>query len=101
FAAASETFRRRNINQTIAESLEGYAAVCARAKDAGLPVRAYVSTASGCPFEGPFAPEAVADVAAALIEMGAYEVAVSDTIGIAHPGQVPAGAEARGARTPI
>jgi hydroxymethylglutaryl-CoA lyase len=89
FAAASETFSRRNINQTIAESLDSSAAVCARAKDAGLPVRAYVSTAFGCPFEGPIAPEAVADVAAALIEMGAYEVAVSDTIGIAHPGQVP------------
>ena len=85
FGAASETFSRRNINQTIAESLDSYAAVCAEAKAAGLPIRAYVSTAFGCPFEGPVAPEAVADVAAALIEMGAYEVAVSDTIGIAHP----------------
>jgi hydroxymethylglutaryl-CoA lyase len=101
FAAASETFSRRNINQTIAESLEGYSAVCARAKDAGLPVRAYVSTAFGCPFEGPVAPEAVADVAAALIEMGAYEVAVSDTIGIAHPAQVPVVVEAVAARMPI
>jgi hydroxymethylglutaryl-CoA lyase len=101
FAAASETFSRRNINQTIAESLAGYAAVCARAKDAGLPVRAYVSTAFGCPFEGPVAPEAVADVTAALIDMGAYEVAVSDTIGIAHPGQVPVVVEAVAARVPI
>ena len=88
FAAASESFSRRNINQSIAESLETYRAVCAAAKDAGLPVRAYVSTAFGCPFEGAVAPSAVAGVSAALMEMGAYEVAVSDTIGIAHPGQV-------------
>ena len=101
FAAASETFSRRNINQTIAESLDSYAAVCAQAKAAGLPVRAYVSTAFGCPFEGPVAPEAVADVAAALIEMGAYEVAVSDTIGIAHPGQVPGVVDTVARRVPI
>ena len=88
FAAASETFSKRNINQTVAESLDGYRAVCDRAREAHLPVRAYVSTAFGCPFEGPIDPAAVRDVAAALINMGAYEVAVSDTIGIAHPGQV-------------
>jgi len=89
FAAASETFSNRNINQSIAESLETYRAVCARARELGLPVRAYVSTAFGCPFEGAVPPAAVAEVAGALIAMGAYEVAVSDTIGIAHPGQVP------------
>jgi hydroxymethylglutaryl-CoA lyase len=89
FAAASESFSQRNINQSIAASLETYRAVCARAKDAGLPVRAYVSTAFGCPFEGAVDPAAVARVSAALVEMGAYQVAVSDTIGIAHPGQVP------------
>jgi hydroxymethylglutaryl-CoA lyase len=101
FAAASETFSRRNINQSIAESLASYATVCAHAKDAGLPVRAYVSTAFGCPFEGPVAPEAVADVAAALIGMGAYEVAVSDTIGIAHQGQVPVVVQTIARRVPI
>ena len=88
FAAASESFSKKNINQTIAESLDGYRAVCERTREAGLPVRAYVSTAFGCPFEGAVDPAAVRDVAAALINMGAYEVAVSDTIGIAHPGQV-------------
>jgi hydroxymethylglutaryl-CoA lyase len=88
FAAASETFSRKNINQTIAESLDGYRAVCERAREANLPVRAYVSTAFGCPFEGAVEPRAVTDVAAALINMGAYQVAVSDTIGIAHPAQV-------------
>src|SRR5256714_5647238 len=89
FAAASESFSKRNLNQTIAGSLDGYRAVCERARQAGLPVRGYVSTAFGCPFEGTVAPAAVKDVAAALVNMGAYEIAVSDTIGIAHPGQVP------------
>ena len=88
FAAASEGFSRRNINQTIGESLARYREVCARARDAGLPVRAYVSTAFGCPFDGDVAPSRVAEVSSALIEMGAYQVAVSDTIGIAHPGHV-------------
>ena len=89
FAASSETFSRRNINQSIAESLETYRAVCQRARTLGLRVRAYLSTAFGCPFEGAVDPKRVADVAVALIEMGAFEIAVSDTIGIAHPGQVP------------
>jgi isopropylmalate/homocitrate/citramalate synthase len=89
FAAASESFSKRNINQTIAASLAGYAEVCARAGAAGLPVRGYVSTAFGCPFEGGVSPAAVAGVAKALADMGVYEVAVSDTIGIAHPAQVP------------
>jgi hydroxymethylglutaryl-CoA lyase len=101
FAAASDTFSRRNINQTIAESLEGYRAVCARAHDAGIPVRAYVSTAFGCPFEGPIDPDAVAHVSAALLDMGAREIAISDTIGIAHPGQVPIVIEAVTRRVPI
>ena len=101
FAAASESFSRRNINQAIAESLATYGDVCGRAKDAGLPVRAYVSTAFGCPFEGAVAPAAVADVSAALVEMGAYEVAVSDTIGIAHPAQVPVVLDAVSQRVPL
>ena len=89
FAASSETFSRRNINQSIDESLATYRAVCERARALGVPVRAYLSTAFGCPFEGAVDPRRVAEVAAALITMGAFEVAVSDTIGIAHPGQVP------------
>jgi hydroxymethylglutaryl-CoA lyase len=101
FAAASESFSRKNINQGIQGSLAGYRAVCERAKAAGLPVRAYVSTAFGCPFEGAVEPAAVADVSAALVEMGAYQVAVSDTIGIAHPGQVPQVVEAVAKRVPI
>jgi isopropylmalate/homocitrate/citramalate synthase len=89
FAAASESFSRRNINQSIDESLETYRDVCARARELALPVRAYVSTAFGCPFEGHVDAAAVARVSAELVSMGAYQVAISDTIGIAHPGQVP------------
>ncbi len=89
FAAASESFSRRNINQTIAESLDTYRSVMQRAAERGIPVRAYVSTAFGCPFEGAVAAGAVAAVAGALFDMGAYQIAVSDTIGIAHPGDVP------------
>lgn len=88
FAAASDTFSTRNINQTIDESLATYSAVCAEAHAAKLPVRGYLSTSFGCPFEGPVPPARVAEVAARLIDLGVYEVAVSDTIGVAHPGQV-------------
>jgi hydroxymethylglutaryl-CoA lyase len=89
FAAASEQFSKRNINQTIDESLAQYRDTCARAKELGIRVRGYVSTAFGCPFEGDVPPSRVTAVAEALIAMGAFEVAISDTIGIAHPGQVP------------
>ena len=101
FAAASETFSRRNINQGIDESLNTYSAVAARAQALGMRVRAYLSTAFGCPFEGAVDPARVASLSAALIEMGAFEVAVSDTIGIAHPGQVPVVLEAVAARVPL
>ena len=101
FAAASESFSRKNINQSIDASLDIYRAVCDAARIAGLRVRAYVSTAFGCPFEGAVEPAAVARVSAALIEMGAYEVAVSDTIGIGHPGQVPAVVDAVSNRVPL
>jgi hydroxymethylglutaryl-CoA lyase len=101
FAASSESFSRRNVNQTIAESLATYGQVCARAKELDLPVRAYLSTAFGCPFEGAVDPARVAEIAAALIDMGAYHVAVSDTIGIAHPGQVPTVVQAVAERVPL
>ncbi len=101
FAAASESFSRRNINKGIDESLETYRGVCARAAALDIRVRAYLSTAFGCPFEGSVAPARVAGLAGALIEMGAYEVAVSDTIGIAHPGQVPTVVGAVAERLPL
>jgi hydroxymethylglutaryl-CoA lyase len=88
FAAATETFSRKNINQGIEESLAGYKAVCDRALASGLRVRGYLSTAFGCPYEGAVAPEKVIEVTDRLLSLGAFEVSVSDTIGIAHPGQV-------------
>jgi hydroxymethylglutaryl-CoA lyase len=88
FASSTETFSRKNINQSIDESLIVYKEVCDRAHAAGLRVRGYLSTAFGCPFEGAVPPERVADVAARLADLGVYEIAISDTIGIAHPGQV-------------
>ena len=88
FAAASETFSRKNINQSIDESLAAYRTVVHEAKNAGLQVRGYLSTGFHCPFEGPVAPAKVADVAARLHDMGVFEVAVSDTIGAATPGDV-------------
>src|SRR5437762_3614989 len=100
FAAASETFSRKNINQPIDASLATYAAVCAQARSDGLRVRGYLSTAFGCPFEGEIAADRVAELAARLLDLGVYEVAVSDTIGIAHPGQVPRVLDAVLARLP-
>jgi hydroxymethylglutaryl-CoA lyase len=88
FPAASETFSKRNINQTIDEALAQAKQVCDAAREATLPVRAYLSTSFGCPFEGAVPPSRVADLTARLIDFGAYEVALSDTIGIAHPRQV-------------
>jgi hydroxymethylglutaryl-CoA lyase len=88
FAAASETFSQRNINQSVAESLQNYADVIAAARAQGLAVRAYLSTSFGCPYEGNVPIERVVELSAALIDMGAGEVAVSDTIGVANPGQV-------------
>jgi hydroxymethylglutaryl-CoA lyase len=88
FAASSETFSRKNINQGIDQSLVGYADICARALASGLRVRGYLSTAFGCPYEGAVSPSRVADLSERLLQMGVFEVAVSDTIGIAHPAQV-------------
>jgi isopropylmalate/homocitrate/citramalate synthase len=88
FAAASETFSRKNINQTIDESLVTYAAVVAEAHARGMRVRGYLSTCFGCPFEGDVPPSRVADVAARLLDLGVFEAAISDTIGVAHPAQV-------------
>ena len=101
FAASSETFSQRNINQSIDASLVTYAAVCREAQAAGIRVRGYLSTCFGCPYEGPVPPARVAELAERLLEMGVFEVAVSDTIGVAHPGQVPVVLDAVTARVPI
>jgi hydroxymethylglutaryl-CoA lyase len=101
FAAASETFSQRNINQTVEQSLQAYAIVARQALAAGMRVRAYLSTAFGCPYEGAVPVARVAELTARLRDMGAYEVAISDTIGIAHPGQVWDVLDVVTARTPL
>jgi isopropylmalate/homocitrate/citramalate synthase len=101
FAAASETFSHRNINQTIEQSLATYQQVCREAAASGLRVRGYLSTCFGCPFEGAVSPSRVADVAGRLFDLGVYEVAISDTIGVAHPGQVPVVIGEVAARVPV
>ena len=88
FTAASETFNQHNINASIDEALQSYASVCARAAAEGVPVRAYISTAFGCPYEGAVAPETVARLAGRLFELGVHQIALSDTDGSAVPNQV-------------
>jgi hydroxymethylglutaryl-CoA lyase len=100
FAAASETFSRRNINQSIDESLTQYRQVVRRATAAGLRVRGYLSTCFGCPYEGDVDTARVVGLVERLLALGVFEVAVSDTIGIAHPGQVERVLEAVRARVP-
>jgi hydroxymethylglutaryl-CoA lyase len=81
FAAASESFSQRNINCSIAESLERFVPVARAAQEAGVAMRGYVSCVLGCPYEGAIAPEAVLGVTARLFELGCYEVSLGDTIG--------------------
>ena len=85
FGAASEAFSQKNINCSVAESLERFAPVLERAKAANVRVRGYVSTVLACPYEGDIAPAKVADVAKALYDMGCYEVSLGDTIGTGTP----------------
>ncbi len=88
FTGASETFVRHNINTSIAGSIENFRPVLALAREANVRVRGYISTAFGCPYEGDVAPQAVARVAAALLELGVAELSIGDTIGVATPDQV-------------
>jgi hydroxymethylglutaryl-CoA lyase len=85
FASASEGFSRANINCSIAESIERFKPVLARAKADGIKVRGYVSCVLGCPFDGEIKPQAVADVAKTLWELGCYEISLGDTIGVGTP----------------
>lgn len=88
FGSASEGFSHANINASIAESLERFQPVTEAAREAGVPVRGYVSCAVECPYDGPTPPAEVARVAAALRDMGCYEISLGDTIGKAHPEQI-------------
>jgi hydroxymethylglutaryl-CoA lyase len=85
FLSASETHNKKNVNRTIGETLTAFQDVVPHALAAGVRVRAYLSTCFGCPYEGDVDPERVVDIVGKLIELGVYQVSVSDTIGVANP----------------
>ena len=85
FASASEGFSRANINCSVAESIERFKPVVARAMADGVKVRGYISCVLGCPFDGEVKPSAVANVADMLWELGCYEISLGDTIGVGTP----------------
>ncbi len=101
FGAASEAFSKKNINCSIDESLDRFRPVVEEARKSGIRVRGYVSCVVGCPYEGPIAPERVAQVAGALFDMGCYEVSLGDTIGVGTPAKTRAMIEACAQRVPI
>ncbi len=101
FAAASESFSQRNIQCSISESLRRFEPLVARAQQAGLRVRGYVSCVLGCPYEGEIAKQAAAAVAGALFEMGCAEISLGDTIGTGRPAGVRALIETVSQRVPI
>ena len=90
FAAASEPFSQKNINCSIAESIERFVPIMSAAKQQAVPVRGYISCVLGCPYQGKVAPGAVAAVAKELVSMGCYEVSLGDTIGVGTPEQTKA-----------
>ena len=90
FASASETFSQKNINCSIAESLDRFRPVIRMASDNDIPVRGYVSCVTDCPYEGPISPIAVSRASEALIAMGCYEISLGDTIGKGRPETVSA-----------
>ena len=88
FTAATETFNQRNVNATIAQSIERFVPVAERAQEEGVALRGYVSTAFGCPYEGRVDPIAVREVVMELAALGCEDISVSDTIGAGTPGDV-------------
>ncbi len=101
FGAASESFSKKNINCSIAESLERFRPVAEAARKANIKVRGYISCVLGCPYEGDIAPARVAAVARALHDMGCYEISLGDTIGTGTPGRTRAMIEACAREVPI
>ena len=94
FGAASEAFSQRNINCTIAESIERFAPVVEAARDAGIAVRGAMSCTVGCPYEGEIAPERVGYLAGLMKQIGVQRVDVADTIGVGTPLKVQRAMEA-------
>lgn len=101
FAAASEAFSKKNINCSIAESLERFRPILESSSRQNIRVRGYVSCVVACPYEGDISPEKTAEVAGALHDMGCYEVSLGDTIGAGTPGKTQKMIEACAKRVPI
>jgi isopropylmalate/homocitrate/citramalate synthase len=101
FAAASESFSRKNINCSIGESLDRFRAVAEQALAEGMHLRGYVSCVLGCPYEGAVAPAAVAKVSKALLDLGCEEISLGDTIGTGTPLQVKRMIETVAAQVPL
>lgn len=101
FAAASEAFSQRNINCTIAESIERFRPVAEAARAHGMKVRAAVSCALGCPYQGEVSIGAVDDVVQRLIDIGSHHIGIADTIGVGTAGQVQRVMEAAMKRVPL
>ena len=101
FGAASESFSKKNINCSIAESLERFRPVAEAAAKNNVRVRGYVSCVVGCPYEGDIAPAKVAEVSKALFDMGCYEVSLGDTIGVGTPRKTQAMIEAVSKVVPV
>ena len=101
FGASSESFSRKNINCSIAESLKRFEPILSSASALEIPVRGYVSCVVGCPYEGDIAPAQAASVAKSLFEMGCYEVSLGDTIGVGTPASVGRMLEACARAVPI
>ncbi|GLT10573.1 hydroxymethylglutaryl-CoA lyase [Sulfitobacter porphyrae] len=88
FASASEGFSRKNINASVAESIERFAPILEDARHRDVPVRGYISCVVECPYDGPVAPGAVAALADRLFSMGCYEISLGDTIGAGRPDSI-------------
>lgn len=101
FGAASESFSRKNINCSIAESLKRFEPVVSAASALEIPVRGYVSCVVGCPYEGAIDPHKAAEVAKILFDMGCYEVSLGDTIGVGNPATIQRMIEACAKHIPI
>jgi hydroxymethylglutaryl-CoA lyase len=101
FGAASEAFSKKNINCSIAESLERFRPIVSESKKFDIRVRGYVSCVLGCPYEGEVAPARVADVAGALFDMGCYEISLGDTIGVGTPARTKMMLDACSERVPV
>ena len=101
FAAASESFSRKNINCSIAESLKRFEPILSVASSLEIKVRGYVSCVVGCPYEGAIDPQQAASVAKTLYDMGCYEVSLGDTIGVGNPASISRMIEACVKQIPI